>query len=469
MRKKDTFDVMTSIIAIVGDALAIYGGFMLATWIRFDTGLIPMFHDAPSRDLYLYGAGVATILFLFIFRSLELYQRPQLGSFGDKIPRLVRACGWGILLSTALAFILRTDPPFSRITVMLSFITITVLVLLERFLLFRLEHMLALQRKSTNRVLIIGTDSVAARAKAAIESEPLLRSDVVAFLTTFDTPSSDELIPETLIKGSMNELDTFLSEERINQVILADNTLPHERMVEIIVTCERGLVPFYLIPDLFSVLTSKVHVDHIKDLPLLGVDKWPLDLFWHRILKRMEDILGAMIGLLVSIPIIFISALVIKKTSPGPVFYKQVRCGEGGREFAIYKLRTMHINAEAESGPVWANENDSRRTHIGAFLREYNLDETPQFWNVLKGEMSLVGPRPERPHFVEQFKEDISRYMWRHVSKPGITGWAQVNGLRGNTSIQDRIKYDLFYLENWSLAFDFKILIKTFFTRKNAY
>ena len=129
----------------------------------------------------------------------------------------------------------------------------------------------------------------------------------------------------------------------------------------------------------------------------------------------------------------------------------------------------MHTNAEAESGPIWAQEDDQRRTRIGSFLRRHNLDEMPQFWNVLKGEMSLVGPRPERPHFVEQFKEDISRYMWRHVSKPGMTGWAQVNGLRGNTSIAERIKYDLYYLENWALAFDFKILLRTFFTRKNAY
>jgi lipopolysaccharide/colanic/teichoic acid biosynthesis glycosyltransferase len=159
----------------------------------------------------------------------------------------------------------------------------------------------------------------------------------------------------------------------------------------------------------------------------------------------------------------------IRRESPGPVFFRQIRCGESGRRFTIYKLRTMRVDAEEETGPVWTSENDPRRTRIGAFLRRHNLDELPQFWNVLKGEMSLVGPRPERPHFVEQFKEDISRYMWRHVSKPGMTGWAQVNGLRGNTSIRERIKYDLYYLENWSLAFDFKILLRTFFSRRNAY
>ena len=168
-------------------------------------------------------------------------------------------------------------------------------------------------------------------------------------------------------------------------------------------------------------------------------------------------------------PIIAIAGVCIKRTSPGPVFYRQERCGETGRPFTIYKLRTMHVDAERQTGPVWAVADDPRRTAVGAYLRRHNLDELPQLWNVLKGDMSLVGPRPERPHFVEQFKEDIGRYMWRHVSKPGMTGWAQVNGLRGHTSIEERIKYDLYYLENWSLAFDVKILLRTVFAGKNAY
>jgi exopolysaccharide biosynthesis polyprenyl glycosylphosphotransferase len=224
-----------------------------------------------------------------------------------------------------------------------------------------------------------------------------------------------------------------------------------------------------MVPDLFGVLTSKVSVQHIGDVPLIGVSKWPLDLFWNRVIKRAEDVVGATIGLLVSAPVIAMAAVLIRRSSPGPAFYRQIRCGEAGREFTIYKLRTMRDNAEDDTGPRWAVEDDPRRTRVGAFLRRHNLDELPQFWNVLKGNMSLVGPRPERPHFVEQFKEDISRYMWRHVYKPGMTGWAQINGLRGNTDIGERIKYDLYYLENWSLAFDFKILVQTLVKTDNAY
>ena len=317
-------------------------------------------------------------------------------------------------------------------------------------------------------MLILGTDSVAARIKLALKREPRLRSRVVAFLRTNDTPP-DPAIPADLIKGTMDELEKLVAAGEVDQVILADPSLPHERTAEIILCCERGLVTFMLVPDLYNVLTTKVHVENVGEIPLIGFSKWPLDYFWNRVTKRAEDIAGSIVGLLISAPVVAVAAPIIKLTSRGPVFYRQERCGERGERFFIYKLRTMKAEAEAATGPVWAQENDPRRTGIGAFLRRHNLDELPQFWNVFVGDMSLVGPRPERPHFVEQFKEDVTRYMWRHVSKPGMTGWAQVNGLRGNTDISERIKYDLYYLENWSLAFDFKILVKTLFARKNAY
>ena len=233
--------------------------------------------------------------------------------------------------------------------------------------------------------------------------------------------------------------------------------------------CERRLADFHMVPDMFSLLTSRVDVQTLDGIPLLGVSRWPLDFFWNRAVKRLADLAGSLVGLLLFAPVMALAALAIRLTSPGPVFYMQERCGEKGQVFRIWKLRTMKVDAESESGPVWTVENDPRRTRVGGFLRRWNIDELPQFWNVLAGDMSLVGPRPERPHFVEQFKEDIQRYMQRHAHKPGMTGWAQVNGLRGNTSIHDRIKYDLFYLENWSLALDFKIILRTLVSTRNAY
>ena len=181
------------------------------------------------------------------------------------------------------------------------------------------------------------------------------------------------------------------------------------------------------------------------------------------------DVLLSAGAVIILSPLFLLLSVLVKSDSPGPVFYAQRRIGEDGRRFRLYKFRTMKVNAEKGTGPVWAAKNDDRRTAIGAFLRENNLDELPQLWNVLKGDMSLVGPRPERPYFVNQFKEDIPRYMARHTIRSGITGWAQVNGLRGNTSIEERTKYDLFYIENWSLFFDFKVLLMTLFAKDNAY
>jgi len=501
MRVRDTSDVLASCAAIAGDALAVFIGFLLATWLRFDSGLIPLLHDQSPVHLYgMYaqGALVGAFIFLLIFQSLGLYVRPQIGTFGDKIPRLVHGVLLGLLVAVALAFVLRTEPPFSRMTVLVSVVTVLLLVLLERYVFFRWELHLARHRRVVNRVAIVGVDVIAARLKKALKQDPRLGARVVAFFQTRAGEAHPD-IPRELIKGTLDDLRAFIESNQADQVILTDTTIDHARTIELILLCEQSLVTFTLVPDLLYVMTGRVDMQTIAEIPLLGVSRWPLDNFWNRLIKRAEDVLGALFGLILTLPLLLVLAVLIKRDSPafaarrsspksgalpaplkhsaqasradrpGPVFYRQERCGESGRPFLLIKFRTMVLDAEAGTGPVWAVENDPRRTRVGAFLRRHNLDELPQLWNVLKGEMSLVGPRPERPCFVEQFKEEISRYMWRHASKPGLTGWAQVSGLRGNTDIRERIKYDLYYLENWSLAFDFKILVKTFFSRKNAY
>lgn len=470
MKRRDTFDVMCGLLGVAGDAAAFFFGFKLAVWIRFDSGWIPLYHEGlPPPELYLYAGIVGALLFCFIFQALGLYARPQLGTFSERIPRLIRANGLGILLATVLTYAIQPDPPLSRLTIAIAFFTVSLFVLAMRFLLFRAEVLMARGKRISNHVVVIGIDQVAARLRKALEHEPRLRTSVVAFLSIGDE-KPDPGIPPELIKGTVAQLNGLLESGLVNQVILSSpGHLAHARMADIILDCERSLVSFNFVPDLFRLLTINMEIQSVDGIPILGTAKWPLDHFWNRVAKRTEDIAGSLAGLVLFAPVIAVAAILIKLTSRGPVFYKQERCGEKGATFNIYKLRTMRMDAEKETGPVWAAENDPRRTRIGAFLREWNIDELPQFWNVLKGDMSLVGPRPERPHFVEQFKEDIGRYMWRHYYRPGLTGWAQVNGLRGNTSIQERINYDLYYLENWSLAFDFKILALTFFARKNAY
>ncbi|NKB24061.1 MAG: undecaprenyl-phosphate glucose phosphotransferase [Kiritimatiellae bacterium] len=469
MRAKDTFDVLMSTTALIVDAVFIYIGFITATWIRFDSGWIPLYRGYPPQSLYQYGAGLATILFLFIFLSLGLYKRPQVGHFIEKIPRLIRATGLGIFLVITLAYIINTEPPIARMVVFLSFFTVNIFILIERKILFQLERHWAKYQASKKRVAILGTGPIAGQLKQALEQEPRLRSRLIAFFKT-NNDRLDPHVPAELVKGHIEDLPEFLKNETVDEIILANpSSLTHAAMVKIIVQCERALANFIMVPDIFRVLTSGVSMQLIDGIPMLGVGTWPLDRFWNRLTKRSVDIAGAWLGLILSIPVMAISAIIIKATSPGPILYKQKRCGEKGTCFTIYKLRTMQMDAEIESGPVWTTQDDTRRTPAGKFMRKYNIDELPQFWNVLKGEMSLVGPRPERPHFVEQFKEDIGGYMWRHTSKPGLTGWAQVNGLRGNTSIEARIKHDLFYLENWSLGLDLKVLLRTIFARENAY
>ncbi len=464
-------DALASGLAVLVDALAIFGGFLAATWFRFHSGLIAV-DSLPPRLLFMYGWGAAitTIIFLFIFRSLGLYVRPQQGRFPGRIPRLIRATGLGILITTALAFAIRPEdfPPFSRLTIALSAGFILILIIIERWLLFRLEVHLARRGTNHKRILIIGTDMVAAHLKRGLESDPRLRSSVAGFITTGSNETVPEIQPDQ-IRGQVEQLDDILDTHPADQIILADSSIGHQRILEIILAAERNMITFNMVPDIFRIMTGSMDMQTVDDIPLLGVSRWPLDTFWNQMLKRCEDIFGALTGLIMLAPLFGAIALLIKRSSPGPVFYRQKRCGENGRVFTIYKFRTMHSDAEQATGPVWTVENDPRRTALGAFLRRTNIDELPQLWNVLRGDMSLIGPRPERPHFVEKFKNDIDRYIWRHASKPGMTGWAQVNGLRGNTSIAERIKYDLYYLENWSLALDFKILIRTFSAQKNAY
>jgi len=464
-------DALASGLAVLVDALAIFGGFLVATWLRFNSELIPV-DSMPPRLYFMYGWGAAitTIIFLFIFRALGLYVRPQQGRFPERIPRLIRATGLGILIATALAFAIRPDdfPPFSRLTIALAAGFILTLVIMERWLLFRLEIILAHRGSNRKRILIIGTDTVAAHLKRGLESDPRLRSSVLGFIETGSAAAVPE-IPPYQICGQLTRLDEILNTHPADQIILTDSTIGHQRILEIILAAERNMITFNMVPDIFRIMTGSMDMQTVDDIPLLGVSRWPLDTFWNQMLKRGEDVIGALFGLILLAPLFGVLTLLIKRSSPGPVFYRQKRCGENGREFTIYKFRTMRSDAEKETGPVWAVENDPRRTAIGSFLRRTNIDELPQLWNVLRGDMSLIGPRPERPHFVEKFKDDIDRYIWRHASKPGMTGWAQVNGLRGNTSITERIKYDLYYLENWSLALDFKILIRTFSAQKNAY
>jgi exopolysaccharide biosynthesis polyprenyl glycosylphosphotransferase len=250
--------------------------------------------------------------------------------------------------------------------------------------------------------------------------------------------------------------------------ILADFSMSMDEIIGMVNQCEMEFVQFKVIPSYFQTFTSSLRLETIGGFPVLGVSELPLDRFVNRLTKRGIDIVGAIVGLLLSVPLMAIFGALVYRESPGPIFYRQERMGRNGRTFDIFKIRSMRMCAE-ENGAQWAKENDPRRLRVGAFMRKWNIDEVPQFFNVLKGDMSLVGPRPERPELISSFKFQVPHYHARHTCLPGMTGWAQVNGWRGDTSLEERIRFDIWYIENWSIGLDIRILILTFRPQKNAY
>jgi Undecaprenyl-phosphate glucose phosphotransferase len=268
-------------------------------------------------------------------------------------------------------------------------------------------------------------------------------------------------VQKSPVLGKTDDLPALIESEKINEVIIAMPEVTHHEILRIVSKCDQGKVAIKVFPDVFQIMASEVSIGDLGGLPLLSVRDTALR-GWQLTLKRTIDMAGSAIGLVLLSPFMMFLAILIKLESDGPVFYTQERMGLDGKRFMMLKFRSMRADAEKETGPIWARADDDRRTKLGMILRRISFDELPQLVNVLIGDMSLVGPRPERPVFVEQFRSSIPRYMDRHREKAGITGWAQINGLRGDTSIIERTKYDLWYIENWSLSLDFRILIRTF-------
>jgi exopolysaccharide biosynthesis polyprenyl glycosylphosphotransferase len=265
---------------------------------------------------------------------------------------------------------------------------------------------------------------------------------------------------EASLLGSFRSLPNFLETHPVDVLLLTFSKSEHPLLSQLVRECQGFDVEMMMIPDILEVMTSNVRIKHFDNILLLGI-KTPAFSAWNAIVKRLFDIVFASLLFLCISPFFLLIMILVKLDSRGPVFYYQERVGLDARPFKVMKFRSMKVDAEQRTGPVWAVKNDLRTTRAGKFLRRFSLDELPQLINVLHGEMSIVGPRPERSHFVEKFKKEIPNYLDRHRVKSGMTGWAQVSGLRGNAPISERTKYDLYYIENWSLVFDLKIILKT--------
>jgi len=327
MRIRETVStVLSSLTAVVLDAFCIYGGFLLAIWLRFDSGLLELREGftKPAFDHLLLLSGVGTLVFLVTFHLNGLYKRPHHGRF----PRLVKCILISFLVYLAIETVLRLDPPFSRLSLLLSFGTITFLLLLQKYIVYRIEWNLARHMPKINRVLVIGTDATALQVTRAIQNEPFLRAEVAGYVSSdADDNKRHEAIGGDRVLGTLPDIATLLERHEANQIILCDHSVSSDRKIDLANLCEDRFVHFSAVPDMFTSLAGQVEIVNLGGVPLIGLQKWPLDYIHHRLLKRSVDILGAAFGLLITAPIIGIAALLIKRGSPGPVFYKQVRCG----------------------------------------------------------------------------------------------------------------------------------------------
>lgn len=444
--------------------------YLLAWWIKFESGWLPGKVALPFSS-YMFWGLVYTILTIVIGYIIGLYRprrRTRISADIWKLGQVHLFAFVGLLSLLYFAKQIHVSREFLGIFLALNLAILVAYRFVVKMALFRLR------RNGFNKkyLLILGAGSVGRNFYNNLLQYPELGYEVFGFLD--DNLKAHPLNGQSLppILGGLDRLDEVLRKHMIDEVIVALPLTAHEKLAQIIETCDNLGAKTLIIPDYFDLLPARPYFDNFAGIPLINVRDIPLDELGNRILKRTFDIVFSIFAIILTSPIMLIAAIGIKLTSPGPIIFKQERMGLDRRTFMMYKFRTMRVSDQKTADTVWTVENDPRRTKFGAFLRRTSIDELPQFFNVLKGDMSVVGPRPERPYFVEQFKEEIPKYMVRHHVRPGITGWAQTNGLRGDTSIRERINHDLYYLENWSFMFDLKIIILTIFrgfVNRNAY
>ncbi|MBF0493802.1 MAG: undecaprenyl-phosphate glucose phosphotransferase [Candidatus Omnitrophica bacterium] len=461
--------IRLSFILLLGDIAAVNLGFLFAYWLRFESGFFHVHKGIPDVSIYMQLAPIITVIYVFLLRAEKLYVVRSRISIVDEVFSIMRADTVGLMVFMAGTFVYRSYS-FSRGMLIVAWVTLLLSISVWRFLVNRVRFFMRKFTVQKRNLLLVGHGPMVGRLVEHIMGDMHWDYRVTGILkVNGDTPEISAKGEKVKVLGALRDLGNVLDANKVEEVIVADADISREEILNIMMECDKRMVEFRLVADILCLMTSQVDMRSIDGIPLLGLKETPLSEGYNRFLKRSSDIAVSAVCLIIFLPFLLAIAILIKATSKGKVFYYQKRVGEDGKRFSIIKFRTMVDNAEKGVGMVWAKEDDPRKTKIGAVLRRYNLDEVPQLINVLRGDMSLVGPRPERPHFVKKFRESIPRYMSRHKIKSGMTGWAQVNGLRGNTSIEERTKYDLYYIENWSLFFDIRIMLMSIFAMKNAY
>jgi exopolysaccharide biosynthesis polyprenyl glycosylphosphotransferase len=458
------------LVSVLGDLIMAVLAAYTAYWLRFHTALrdIGNFDEMTFRQYSGHMAlGSLTLVLVMGWQGIY-HQNVLLRSrwVSSKIAK-------GILIWTAgflaITLALKLQPPISRVYVLLNGATALLLVLGWRSVFLSCLRAPGRIESLQQRALFVGWNTEARSLWKTLKRDQACAYDILGWVNTGgdeDSHPHDENLP---CLGDLHEVERLVSTHAVDMVMVADLHGPREQMISLANLCEREMIQFKVIPSCFRIFVSGLTLETIAGTPVLGVTRLPLDDTLNVLAKRALDLTGAVVGLILSAPIIALFSAIVWLESRGPVFYRQRRWGVNGVPFDIIKIRSMRLDAEKATGAQWCVKDDPRRLRVGAFMRRWNIDELPQFWNVLKGEMSLVGPRPERPELIAGFKHQIPHYNARHHAKPGMTGWAQINGLRGDTDLGERIQCDLWYLENWSLWLDLQIMLLTFFKRDNAY
>ncbi len=447
-------------LLIAVDLAAVYFAHRLALWLRI--ALLAPGEPVPLIPPYDRLATMSMAMSFGVLLLLGLYgERSSQSRWRERMQIATASIGVG-MIDLAIVFFDRqltaAGFTFSRAAWFFMIGFSWALFSFGRGAVRRVQGLLRLRGWGVRRTLIVGTDDLARMVAQRQLSEPSLGYALIGFAA--DEPGETELPAPWL--GKMAELGELVTRYDADAVIIAVPELPRRDLLTLIGACRvHEGVQVQLVPDILEFLTTKIRVSDLAGLPMVGLQTTPLQRWYNRLLKRSFDIGFALLALIVTSPVLLLIALAVKWSSPGPVFYRQERLSRGGQLFPILKFRTMRQDAEATTGPVWAATGDDRRTGLGTWLRRTSLDELPQLINVFQGEMSVVGPRPERPHFTGQFEKQVTRYVDRHLVQSGITGWAQIHGLRGDVPIVDRTAHDLYYIENWSLWLDLQIILQS--------
>ncbi len=443
---------LLNFINVFVDGLVVFLMLPLAFWIRFDV-LPNAVSSIPLRN-YLWLDIVYTAFQLLTFAAMGLYQSFRTRSLRVEIGRLFLAIIIDIVTLVSVLYLFHAMH-YSRLTLGIHCVLVAGTLGVKRVVLRKFLRWVRSKDMNQKHVLLLGCGPTALRYLREIRRSQELGLRAIGYIA--EDPS--EQMGELAYLGGFAQMAEILECYQPDEVISAVEMEDFQRTAQIIDICDKAGVRLAIIPLYADYIPPRPRFDNLNGIPLLNVRYIPLDNWINAFLKRAMDIAGSAFLLLLTSPLMLICAIGVKLSSPGPIIFRQERIGRNKKPFYMYKFRSMRVNDSEDTG--WSGTTDDRRTRFGSFIRKCSLDELPQFWNVLKGDMSLVGPRPEVPYYVEQFKQEIPLYMVKHQVRPGITGWAQVNDLRGDTSIKARVEYDVYYIENWSLLFDIKILLIT--------